>query len=73
LCYCSWDKERHDAVKEMQKQNQQAQHPDSRLEPTKERKSIAAQASKYLSGKKQWSSTWEDIGDLKEVEQDMKV
>jgi large subunit ribosomal protein L23 len=72
-CY-RWDKERHEEVTEYQNKQREAYSPQAKTTPTNERLSIAEQAKAMLSGEEKWESTeWEDVGEMQEVEQDIKI
>ncbi|RDW69839.1 hypothetical protein BP6252_08859 [Coleophoma cylindrospora] len=74
-----WDKDTFDAANKDREEQEKQFRPDSRKEPTKERKSIAEQAKALLEGKQKWvpnkivEDEWEDVGEEVEVETDVDV
>ncbi|EHL00218.1 Ribosomal proteins S24e, L23 and L15e [Glarea lozoyensis ATCC 20868] len=72
--FSPWDKERYDAIKQMQEDSRETQKLDYVTKPTAERKSIAEQAKELLEGDEKWGPTdWEDVGEAQEVEKEVKI
>ncbi|KFY44092.1 hypothetical protein V495_03636 [Pseudogymnoascus sp. VKM F-4514 (FW-929)] len=69
----AWDKKTYDAARDEQKADQESNQPTFKKQPSRERESIAEQASRLLDGTDAWKSKdeWEDVGEEVEVEQDV--
>lgn len=71
-----WDKSTFDAAQKSNKETQESYRPDAVEKPSKERQSIAQQAQALLQGEDKWRPTatqWEDVGEAREVETDVRI